>query len=169
MSYILFAVMSPKAHAQQPTSKKPKSGKKDSADGKQPTSTKRKTSTGQTTKPGTPVHHSIFPEDVKIALDSPDFPQECNLCDDGQIFSYFSELKRHIRNVHIKRQIYFEKSRILFCKCKEGKSRGTDTSKRNGHYHCHRCGRPMQDRTSLRRHYLAKHGYTYNDLPDELK
>ena len=91
-------------------------------------------------------------------------PSHSILCPKQYYSNLESNMIRHFRQVHVKRQLKCCGTHILFCKYCEVPNRGTDSSSRNNHYHCLQCHKPCDNRWTLGVHLVAKHNFSDTDV-----
>ena len=114
---------------------------------------------------GSGFHHS----QVKTSTSMIDYipPQQtpntdCILCPKEKILETQFDMQLHFRCVHIAKLLVVHDVNILMCRCSDIRSRGSDNSVRNCHYHCITCWHAFDTGAKLRVHKLAKHSDVYD-------
>ena len=118
---------------------------------------------GQETK-GPGLHNSQIADSTMLIdylLPFQNVGENCLLCPQEKLLDSDDEIIKHYRCVHISRLINIHQVNILMCCCSEVRSRGTDNSVRNRHYHCLECWHPFDTKVKLRVHIIAKHSELY--------
>ena len=87
---------------------------------------------------------------------------DCILCPKEKILETKFDMELHFRRVHIAKLLVVHDTNILMCRCSDIRSRGSDKSVRNRHYHCITCWHPFDTGAKLRVHKLAKHSDVYD-------
>ena len=87
----------------------------------------------------------------------------CILCPKQKIFETQYDMELHFRCVHIAKLLVIHDVNILMCRCSDIRSRGSDNSVHNHHYHCITRWHPFDTVAKLRIHKLAKHSDVYDE------
>ena len=82
---------------------------------------------------------------------------DCILCPKEKILETLFDMQLHFKHVHIAKLLVVHDVNILMCRCSDIRSRGSDKSVHNYHYHCIPCWHPFDTPAKLRVHKLAKH------------
>ena len=112
----------------------------------------------------------LHPGQVKTSTSMMDYvPQQnpntdCILCPKVNILEIQFDMQLHFRRVHIAKLLVVHNVNILMCRCSNIRSRGSDNSVHNHHYHCITCWHPFDTGAKLRVHKLAKHSDVYGKL-----
>ena len=113
----------------------------------------------------------LHPSQVKTSTSMMDYvpPKQkpntdCILCPKEKILETEFDMQLHFRRVHIAKLLVVHNVNILMCRCSDIRSRGSDNSVRNRHYHCITCWHPFDTGAKLRVHKLAKHSDVYDKL-----
>ena len=89
---------------------------------------------------------------------------DCLLCPKEKCLGGRADAIDHYKRVHISRLIQISNINILMCRCSDIRSRGSDRSIRNRHFHCIACWHPFDTPAKLRIHKLAKHSDKYSEV-----
>ena len=92
-----------------------------------------------------------------------DVNADCLLCPMEKTLNGKADAIDHYKWVHIAHLLTVKNVNLLRCRCSEIRSRGTDNSVRNRHYHCIECWHPFDTGPKLRIHKLSKHSDKYSD------
>ena len=88
---------------------------------------------------------------------------DCILCPKEKILETQFNMQLHFRCIHIAKLLVVHDVNILMCRCSDIRSRGSDNSVCNHHYHCIACWHPFDTAAKLRVHKLAKHSDIYDE------
>ena len=80
---------------------------------------------------------------------------DCILCPKEKILETLFDMQLHFKCVHIAKLLVVHDVNILMCRCSDIRSRGSDKSVHNHHYHCIPCWHPFDTPAKLRVHKLA--------------
>ena len=112
----------------------------------------------------------FHPSQVKMSTSMIDYipPQQtpntdCILCPKDKILETQFDMELYFRRVHIAKLLVVHDVNILMCRCSDIRSRGSDNSVHNHHYHCLTCWHPFDTGAKLRVHKLAKHSDVYDE------
>ena len=94
---------------------------------------------------------------------SQDENADCLLCPKEKTLGGMADTIDHYWCVHIAHLLTVTNVNILMCRCSDIRSRGSDNSARNGHFHCVTCWHPFDTGAKLRIHKLSKHGEKYSE------
>ena len=91
-------------------------------------------------------------------------PAFCILCPQ-QRYLYNEKLAiQHYKAVHLKPSVIVQRTRIMMCRCSDVRSRGSDHSCRNSHFHCPCCWKPCDQRYQLGIHMISRHDTREEDV-----
>ena len=99
-----------------------------------------------------------------VVLRKQKVPGRCLLCPKQGMFVTPRLMEQHYVSVHHKSSRTFENIILLRCKCSEVRSRGSDKSTRNAHFHCTQCHKPCDFANQLAKHMVSKHDYEPEDV-----
>ena len=99
-------------------------------------------------------HVSIESED--IIIHQQETPGDCILCDEKFYSCYFAHMEDHYCRRHYSKALKIYDHMILCCKCKDIPYRELDNYKRNSHWHCPECYKPVNDRKQYPQHLKQK-------------
>ena len=91
---------------------------------------------------------------------------DCKLCDE-KFYNCFGHFEDHYHRRHHSKSLKIYVHLILHCKCKDVPYKGLDNYKRNSHWHCQQCYKPVNDRKQYAQHLRQKHNY-HSTIIDEL-
>ena len=103
---------------------------------------------------------SIESEDIIIRQQGT--PGDCILCDEKLYGCYFAHMEDHYHRRHYFKALKIYDHIIIPCKCKDVPYRGLDNYKRNSHWYCPECYKPVNDRKQYAQHLRQKHNYHSN-------
>ena len=98
-------------------------------------------------------HVSIESEDI---IHQQETPGDCILCDEKFYGHYFTHMEDHYHWRHYSKVLKIYDHIILCCKLKDIPYRGLDNYKRNSHWHCPECYKPVNDRKQYAQHLRQK-------------
>ena len=112
----------------------------------------------------------LHPSQVKVKKvlidyvpNSQDVNADCMLCPKEKTLNGNADAIDHYKRVHITHLLTVNNVNMLRCRCSKIRSRGSDNSVRNRHYHCIECWHPFDTGAKLRIHKLSKHSDKYSD------
>ena len=105
-------------------------------------------------------HLTMLPIDSDVVVlpqQGNNYPSKCILCSFGYLCSTLQLARQHYRQKHHHHALYLEGTKILSCKCSEVRYTGKDNHRRNAHWHCGYCYKPVKDRKVLATHLVQVH------------
>ena len=116
-------------------------------------------------KKGRGLHRSQV-STKKVLIDyvpkAQDVNADCILCPMEKTLDGKADAIDHYKRVHIAHLLTINNTNMLRCRCSEIRSRGSDNSVRNRHYHCIECWHPFDTGAKIRIHMLSKHSDKYS-------
>ena len=105
-------------------------------------------------------HPTMIPFDserIVLPQQGTSFPSKCVLCSFGYLCASPQMADHHCRGRHHHHALLLEGRKILSCKCSEVRYTGQDTKRRNAHWHCPYCYKPVKDRKVMGVHLIQVH------------